>query len=307
MTETSAKKNLRKKNEGANEVAYHFNYALILAVISLVLLVVTFGALYFILFVEMKDIKSNLNSKLSKNAFLLEKEKIESSHFEVLKSEKEFLLSKINIVSDLVKTNAQELNKKMSAANVKDLNYIEKNETKNKSNNLNEGIQKKQIDMLEDLQLKYKSDLDLLQQRIAQNQELIEKNKNSLSILRNSYQSIGKKNTLEIGQELLILIEEFTEISYYALKNEIKYNQKRDWKDWITSYLNTVFISRSSQPIDGNHTDAILSRIDHALKSGKLEAAKKEISNLSSETRELMKDWIRNLEKLMEMEDKINQ
>ena len=91
------------------------------------------------------------------------------------------------------------------------------------------------------------------------------------------------------------------------MKNEIKTNEKQDWKDWIKSYLNTVFISRSTMPIDGDHTDAILSRIDHALKSGKLEAAKKEVSNLSLETRVLMKDWIRKLEKLIELEDKINQ
>ena len=146
-----------------------------------------------------------------------------------------------------------------------------------------------------------------MQQRISQNQELIEKNKKSLSILKNSYKNIDKKKTLEIGQELLLLIEEFTEVSYYALKNEIKANEKEDWKGWITSYLNTVFISRSTQPIDGDHTDAILSRVDHALKSGKLDVAKKEISNLSIETRALMKDWIRKLEKLIEMEDKINQ
>ena len=85
------------------------------------------------------------------------------------------------------------------------------------------------------------------------------------------------------------------------------HNQKQDWKHWITSYLNTVFISRSTQPIDGDHTDAVLSRIDHALKSGKLAAAKKEISNLSLETRVLMKDWIGELEKFIEMEDQINQ
>ena len=96
-------------------------------------------------------------------------------------------------------------------------------------------------------------------------------------------------------------------VSYYALKNEIKTDEKQDWKDWITSYLNTVFISRSTKPIDGDHTDAILSRIDEALKSGKLDTAKKEISNLSIETRELMKDWIRKLEKLIEIKDKINQ
>ena len=307
MTETSTKKNLKKKDDEPNKVGYSSNYALLLVVVILVLLAIAFGILYFILFVELKDLKSELNSKLSKNAFLSEKVKIESSHIKDLKSEKAFLLSKINSVNDLVKTNSEELERKISAAIVESLKYKEKNEIISKSDDVNKGIPKNQIDMMEDFQLTYKSDLDLLQQRISQNQELIEKNKKSLTILRNSYQNIDKKKTVDLGQELLVLIEEFTEISYYALKNEIEANEKQDWKDWITSYLKTVFISRSTQPIDGNHTDAILSRIDHAIKNGKLDAAKKEISSLSLETRELMKDWIRKLENLIEMEDKINQ
>ena len=307
MTETSTKKNLRKKDNEQNKVGYHFNYALLLAAASLALLAIVFGTLYFIIFVEMKDLKYELNSKLSKDAFLSEKAKIESLHNEVLRSEKEFLLSQINIVNDLVKTNSEELDRKISATNIENLKYKERNVTKNKSEDINKEIPKNQIDMLEDFRLTYKNDLVLLQQRISHNEELIEKTKKSLSILRKSYQNIDKKKTLEIGQELLILIEEFTEISYYALKKEIKANEKQDWQDWITSYLNTVFISRSTQPIDGDHTDAILSRIDHALKNGKLDAAKKEISNLSIETRALMKDWIRKLEKLIDMEDKINQ
>ncbi len=306
MTESSTKKNLKKKDDGPNKEGHHFNYAFMLALVSLVLIAIAFGAIYFILFVEIKDLKSELNSKLNKNIFLSEKAKIESSHTDNLKLEKELLFSKINSVKDLVKTNSEELERKISAVNVENLKYKE-NETKSKSDNVYKGIQKNQIDRLKDFQSTYKSDLDFLQLRISENQELIEKNKKSLSILRNSYQGIGKKKTLEIGQELLVLIEEFTEVSYHALKNEIKANEEQDWKDRIKSYLNTVFISRSTKPIDGDHTDAILSRIDYALKRGKLEAAKKEVSNLSLETRVLMKDWIRKLEKLIEMEDKINQ
>ena len=307
MTETSTKKNLKKKEDEPSKAGYHSKYALLLAVVSLALLAIAFGILYFILFVEMEDLKSELNSKLSKNAFLSEKDKIESSQNEVLRFEKEFLLSKINNVNDLVKTNSEELERKISAIDAKKVKFKEKNENKSKSDSIDKSMPKDQTDKLEDFQLTYISDLDLLQKRISQNEELIEKNKKSLSILRNSYQNIDKKRTLEVGQELLMLIEEFKEISYYALKNEIKTDEKRDWKDWITSYLNTVFISRSTKPIDGDHTDAILSRIDEALKSGKLDAAKKEISNLSIEARELIKEWIRKLEKLIEIEGKINQ
>ena len=307
MTESSTKKNLKKNSDGQDKLVSHFNYALLLASISLALLAVAFGALYFIFFVEIKDLRSELNSKLSRSTFLTEKAKIENLRTEDLKLEKEFLLSKINIVSDLVKNNSEELERKISAASVENLKYKDEKETKRKTDNINEALSKNQINRLKDFQLTYKSDLDLLQQRISQNQELIEKNKKSLSILRSSYQNMEKKQTLETSQKLMILIDEFTEISYSALKNEIKANQKQDWKHWITSYLNTVFISRSTQPIDGDHTDAVLSRIDHALKSGKLAAAKKEISNLSLETRVLMKDWIGELEKFIEMEDQINQ
>ena len=307
MTESRTKNNLKKNSEGPDKLGSHFNYALLLAVVSLALLAIAFGALYFILFVEIKDLKSELNSKLSRSTFLSEKAKIETARTEGLKSEKEFLLSKINKVSDLVKNNSEDLERKISAASAENLKHKDKNETKIRTDNINEGLSKNQINRLKDFQLKYKSDLDMLEERISQNQELIEKNKKRLSTLRSSYQNIDKKQTLEISQELLILIEEFTEISYSALKNEMQVNKKQDWKHWIMSYLNTVFISRSTQPIDGDHTDAVLSRIDHSLKSGKLDAAKKEISNLSLETRVLMKDWIGKLEKLIEMEDQINQ
>ena len=116
-----------------------------------------------------------------------------------------------------------------------------------------------------------------------------------------------KKQSLEISRELLTLIEEFREISYRTLKNEINSNEKQNWTDRLISYFKTIFISRSTEPIEGDHTDAILSRIDDSLKSGKLENAKIEISNLSSETRAFMKEWIGKLDKLIEMEDQINQ
>ena len=307
MTVSNDKKNLKKSNDEPNKTGYHFNYALMLAVVSLVLLAIAFGALYFIFFVEIKDLKSELNSKLNKNTFLSEKEKIVSSSIEELKSEKEFLIARINMVNDLVKNNSEDIEAKISAAISENFKNITKSEAGNKSDNTNEGFSKNQIDMIRDFQLTYKSDLDLLQKRISQNLELIEKNKNRLEVLRSSYQNMDKKQSLEISRELLILIEEFTDISYRALKNEINASEKNDWKGWLMSYFNTVFISRSTEPIQGDHTDAILSRIDDALKSGNLENAKIEISNLSSETRVLMKDWIRKLDKLIEMEDQINQ
>ena len=301
MTVSNNKKNLKKSNDEPNKTGYHFNYALMLATVSLVLLATVFGFLYFIFFVEIKDLKSDLNSKLSKNAFFSEKEKLENSRIGDLKSEKEFLLSKIDMTNDLIKSISEDIDRKINASIAEDL------KNKSKNDNTNQEDSNKQLDKLIDFQLTYKEKLDLLQQQISLNQELIEKNKKSLSVLRSSYQNIEKKQTLETSQELLSLIEEFTDVSYYALKNEIKVHEKMNWRDWVTSYIQTIFISRSTQPIDGDHTDAVLSRIEHALKSGNLESAKRETGNLSSETRAVMKEWIRKLEKLIETEDQISQ
>ena len=301
MKESNTKKNLNKSGDESSTSGYHFNYALMLAMVSLVLLAIVFGFLYFIFFVEIKDLKSGLNSKLSKNVFVLEKEKLENLRVGDLKSEKEFLLSKIDMTNNLIKSISEDIDRKINASIAEDL----KNKSKNA--NTNQDVSKKQLDKLIDFQLTYKEKLDLLQQQISLNQELIEKNKKSLSVLRSSYQNIEKKQTLETSQELLSLIEEFTDVSYYALKNEIKVHEKMNWRDWVTSYIQTIFISRSTQPIDGDHTDAVLSRIEYALKSGNLESAKRETGNLSSETRAVMKEWIRKLEKLIETEDQISQ
>ena len=301
MKESNTKKNLKKSNDEPNTSGYHFNYALMLALVSLVLLAIVFGFLYFIFFVEIKDLKSGLSSKLSKNVFVLEKEKLENLRVGDLKSEKEFLLSKIDMTNDLIKSISEDIDRKINASIAEDL------KNKSKNDNTNQEDSNKQLDKLIDFQLTYKEKLDLLQQQISLNQELIEKNKKSLSVLRNSYQNIEKKQTLETSQELLSLIEEFTDVSYYALKNEIKVHEKMNWRDWVTSYIQTIFISRSTQPIDGNHTDAVLSRIEYALKSGNLESAKRETGNLSLETRAVMKEWIRKLEKLIETEDQISQ
>ena len=307
MTESNTKKSLKKNSDGPKTLGYHFNYALMLALVSLALSALALGSLYFIFFVEIKDLKSELNSKLNKNTFLSEREEIVSSSIKELQSEKEFLLSRINMVNDLVKKNAKDIESKISAALSENMKHKIKDEAQNQSDIKNEGFLKNQMDKLENFQQTYKSELDVLQQRISKNQELIENNKKSLLVLRSSYQNIEKKQSLEMIRELLVLIEEFTEISYRVLKNEINSLEKQDWTDWLTSYFNTIFISRSTEPIEGDHTDAILSRIDDSLKSGKLENAKIEISKLSSETKALMKDWIGKLDKLIEMEDQINQ
>ena len=84
MTESNTKKSLKKNSDGPKTLGYHFNYALMLAVVSLALSALALGSLYLIFFVEIKDLKSELNSQLNKNTFLTEREKIVSSSIEEL-------------------------------------------------------------------------------------------------------------------------------------------------------------------------------------------------------------------------------
>ena len=83
MTVSNNKKNLKKSNDEPNKTGYHFNYALMLATVSSVLLAIVFGFLYFIFFVEIKDLKSDLSSKLSKNAFFWKKRKLRTHALEI--------------------------------------------------------------------------------------------------------------------------------------------------------------------------------------------------------------------------------
>ena len=195
MTESNTKKSLKKNSDGPKTLGYHYKYALMLAVVSLALSALALSSLYFIFFVEIKDLQSELNSKLNKNTFLSEREKIVSSSIEELQSEKEFLLSRINMVNDLVKKNAKDIESKISAAISENMKHKTKDEAQNQSDIKNEGLLKNQIDKLENFQRTYKSELDVLQQRISKNQELIEKNKDRLEVVRSSYRNMIRFNT----------------------------------------------------------------------------------------------------------------
>ena len=125
--------------------------------------------------------------------------------------------------------------------------------------------------------------------------------------LSKSYQNRENRETLEMSKEFLGLIEEFGGLSYEVLKSEVKPHKSQNWNDWVKSYISAIFISRSTQPIDGEHTDAILSRIDNALKGGNLKVARDEINNLPGGSKSTMKDWIEKLDKLIKIEDQRNQ
>ena len=70
MTESNTKKTLKKNSDGPKTLGYHFNYALMLAVVSLALSALALGSLYFIFFVEIKDLKSEIDKLVDMSNYL---------------------------------------------------------------------------------------------------------------------------------------------------------------------------------------------------------------------------------------------
>ena len=68
MTESNTKKSLKKNGDRPKTLGYQFNYALILAVVSLALSVLALGSFYFIFFVQIKDLKSDYSIALVSDA-----------------------------------------------------------------------------------------------------------------------------------------------------------------------------------------------------------------------------------------------
>ena len=307
MTDVRNKKNIKKSINDPNTRPRSYTFLVLLVLVNFVLISIVLVALYFVLFIEIKDLKSQLNLKLSESKFLSERKKMEKLQVTDLNLEKEYLLSKINSLNELLKTNSENLDGKIKEIRQEYLEFKESSVFEEKGNHTNNQLSKNELSQLNKFQLKLQKELDLVQERISQNEKLVDKNKSDLFALRQSYKNREKRATLEMSIDFLGIIEEFGELSYEVLKSEVKSYESQNWNDWVKSYMSAIFISRSTQPIDGEHTDAILSRIDNALKGGNLKAARDEINNLSGGSKSIMKDWIEKLDKLIETEDQRNQ
>ena len=110
VTESNTKKSLKKNSDGPKTLGYHFNYALMLAVVSLALSALALGSLYFIFFVEIKDLKSSkdilLKDLISKANLIHEKRYSVKNDFEKLLNQNlsELGMNNSEIKIDLSKT-----------------------------------------------------------------------------------------------------------------------------------------------------------------------------------------------------------
>jgi hypothetical protein len=99
------------------------------------------------------------------------------------------------------------------------------------------------------------------------------------------------------------LKESFIKISYSALKLETQRNiGEKPWSVFVST-LKSLFVFRSTEPIEGNTLDAILSRAEHMLSVRNFEGCLKQLSALDEASLELFSEW---MEKLVLLNNKIN-
>ena len=100
--------------------------------------------------------------------------------------------------------------------------------------------------------------------------------------------------------KLLLLLKDFSKVSYDVLEQEIATQNSQKLTDRIFNYFKSKFVSRSVAPIEGTSTDAILSRIEDFLKKGQLNEARKEIEKLPIKAKEVMSKWIQDFNGLID-------
>ena len=99
------------------------------------------------------------------------------------------------------------------------------------------------------------------------------------------------------------LKESFIKISYSALKLETQQNiGEKPWSFFVST-LKSLFVFRSTEPIEGNTLDAILSRAEHMLRVRNFEGCLKQLSALDEASLELFSEW---MEKLVLLNNEIN-
>ena len=106
--------------------------------------------------------------------------------------------------------------------------------------------------------------------------------------------------TLELASEGGVatvpeLQDSFTDAAHSAIRASIQADAEDSVVGRMGAFLNAQVANRSLTPQEGNSTDAILSRAEHALRQGDLKATASEISTLSPEAANGMAEWANSL------------
>ncbi len=297
MQKNKQKENVKEDSE-LNKNKGIFPYLLHGFYIFLFLLL--FSITYYIYFFDLKGVKETISEKINRESFNLEKEKILNERSEFYSEEKEKILSvitdiKVQLQKDIkkiekdLKLSIREKNSFPSSKEIKDADESAFSQTNKKlrsdiSNN---------ISILTSKLENYESRLSLIDKKLKE----IEEKLLQIEKFNNKKES---NFSLSNQSKLILLLKDFSAVSYDVLEQEIATQNNQKLTDRIVNYFKSKFVSRSVAPIEGKSTDAILSRIEDFLKKGQLNEARNEIEKLPAKAKAVMSKWIRDFNALID-------
>lgn len=244
---------------------------------------------------------SNLELKTQKKSIILINQAVKD--LEVT------FLNRINLLPDigdnrrlikLVQDEALKLHLKLEEK-ISEANIIS---NKNRKALPNDGLDDVQIQiMLDGLKSNLLRKFNILQNKFVELEEEILLSKTRLLDIESFMVVRATKEPILNIESFSKLKESFIKISYSALKLETQRNiGEKPWSVFVST-LKSLFVFRSTEPIEGNTLDAILSRAEHMLSVRNFEGCLKQLSALDEASLELFSEW---MEKLVLLNNKIN-
>tara|TARA_A100001011_G_C14238469_1_gene812165 strand:+ start:52 stop:1113 length:1062 start_codon:yes stop_codon:yes gene_type:complete len=117
--------------------------------------------------------------------------------------------------------------------------------------------------------------------------------------LKVNINSSSNKN-LDRPEEFSLIINQFADYAYKAIKEDIKVNRENGFINSIINNLQLIFVQRSLKPQEGDSVDSILSRAEYALSSKNYEIVFQELNKLPYEASKIMDEWRKNFEVYVE-------
>jgi len=228
-------------------------------------------------------------------------EKIKKIEFLINSSPKPISEGKIGLILDkkIKKTNSNLENKIKK-------NFLSKNNTSS--------ISKQNENMINEIKIEIKK----LQLSLEKLSKFIETKENENSLTQESMELKSQKNiqdlqtsslgnkkgnqisTINITEDLSLIIKQFADFSYKAIKKDLMVNRESGLINSVINNFQLIFVQRSLTPQKGDNVDAILSRAEYALSNNNYKKVFEELNTLPKEASLVMDEWRNTFENYLE-------
>ena len=149
--------------------------------------------------------------------------------------------------------------------------------------------------ILDSFDLKVQRKFDILNNKLTQIEKEFLLSKNKLLNIELSILDKPSQNLSINAESFSELEESFVKIAYSALKMEAQRGIGGNLWSKFVSTLKSLFVFRSTEPMDGNTLDAILSRAEHMLSLRNFEGCLNELDTLDEVSLGLFSEWMKKI------------